>query len=34
MTTRVGTLDEFEPSSETVTNYVERVQMYFAANDS
>jgi len=33
MTTRVGTLDEFEPSSETVTNYVERVQMYFAAND-
>ena len=30
---RVGVLEEFEPSSESVTNYVERVQMYFVAND-
>ena len=32
-TNKVGTLDEFEPSTESVTNYVERVQMYFVAND-
>ncbi len=33
MATRVGTLDEFEPSTETVTNYVERAHIYFQAND-
>ena len=26
-------MDEFDPSSETVTNYVERTQIYFEAND-
>ena len=33
MASRVGTLDEFDPSRETVTNYVERAQIYFEAND-
>lgn len=26
-------MDEFDPSSKTVTNYVERTQIYFEAND-
>ena len=29
----LGTLDEFEPTTETVSNYVERMQMFFVAND-
>ncbi len=30
---KIGVLDEFESATEAVTNYVERVEMYFAAND-
>ena len=33
MISRVGTLDEFDLSSETATNYVERAQIYSEAND-
>ena len=33
MASRVGTFDEFDPPSETVTNYVEHAQIYFEAND-
>ncbi len=29
MATKIGTLDEFEPDSESVSNYEERVKMYF-----
>ncbi len=30
---KIGVLDEFESATQAVTNYVERVEMYFAAND-
>ncbi len=30
---KIGGLNEFESATEAVTNYVERVEMYFAAND-
>ena len=33
MAAKLGTLDEFEPTTQTNSNYVERMQMYFIAND-
>ncbi len=33
MAAKIGSLDELEPASESVSNYVERVEMYFEVND-
>ena len=33
MASRVGTSDEFNPSNDTVINYVKHAQIYLEAND-
>ncbi len=33
MAAKIGSLDELELDSESVSNYVERVEMYFEVND-
>ena len=33
MAAKIGSLDELEPASESVSNYVERVEMYFEVNE-
>ncbi len=33
MAPKIGTLDEFEPASESASNYAEGVEMYIDVND-
>ena len=32
-TTLLGRMQEFEPAAETISSYLERLHMFFAAND-